>query len=182
MSSAVTEAATWETSVIGPDGTDLISAAGVRTGLQDLANRTKWLKESLFDIQTFSGILSNNTSSTTYAAVHASAALTFTNVEISDRIILLASVPIFSANGIPRAFVRWHDAAASIGDSETMFEVASSGGATVLVLGQKTIAADAGSYVCTLQWKVETATTTEVELSSTTPILLYGVRLKFGTT
>lgn len=49
MSSAVTEAATWETSVIGPDGTDLISAAGVRTGLQDLANRTKWLKEGLIE-------------------------------------------------------------------------------------------------------------------------------------
>ena len=41
MSSAVSESATWETSVIGPDGADVINVTGIRNGLQDLAKKPK---------------------------------------------------------------------------------------------------------------------------------------------
>lgn len=46
MSSAVSETLTYEASVIGPDDGDPRNAASVRDGLQDLANRTKFLKET----------------------------------------------------------------------------------------------------------------------------------------
>jgi hypothetical protein len=180
MSSAVTEAATWETSVIGPDGTDLISAAGVRTGLQDLANRTKFLKESFLDVQTYSGIVANSTSSTSFAAIGGAVQLTFTNVEIGDKIVLLGSVPVIAVAGAPFGLLRWFDASASVGDAEVSFETGASMGQSVLLLGQTTVAADAASYVCSVQWRVLTATTTEVETSSITPILLYGVRFRMG--
>jgi hypothetical protein len=44
MSSAVIETELYESQVIGPDGGDPRTAGSVRDGLQDLANRTKWLK------------------------------------------------------------------------------------------------------------------------------------------
>ncbi len=44
MASAVTETEVYEASVIGPDDGDARNAASVRVGLEDLANRTKFLK------------------------------------------------------------------------------------------------------------------------------------------
>jgi len=44
MASAVSETTVYEASVIGPDGGDPRTAASVRDGLQDLANRSKYLK------------------------------------------------------------------------------------------------------------------------------------------
>ncbi len=44
MASAITETETYESQVIGPDDGDTRNAASVRVGMEDLANRTKYLK------------------------------------------------------------------------------------------------------------------------------------------
>jgi hypothetical protein len=181
MSSAVSETAVWETSVIGPDGTDLISAAGVRNGLQDLANRTKWLKETFFDIQTAAGVPSTATSSSSYADIDSSFNLTFTDVEIGDRIILIGAFNILGTTGTVVSTLRWYDGTNALGLAESEFLTAAGNGAKcVSLIGATTIAADAGSYVCKPQWKVATATTTEMELSVTANSLVWGVRLRMG--
>lgn len=115
MSSAVTEAATWETSVIGPDGTDLISAAGVRTGLQDVANRTKWLKESFIDAETKALDMAGNDypDGTSYAtisdAVPVSASFTAT-VAVGDIIILSATGGMTVSSAVTSTYeIRWYN-------------------------------------------------------------------------
>lgn len=87
MPSAVTESATWESSVIAPVGSDIMSAQGIRDMGQDLANRAKWLKEIFANVQTSV----NNVTGVSYTALTTDIAnLTFSNVKISDQIILYA--------------------------------------------------------------------------------------------
>ncbi len=47
MPSNIIESSTFETNVVGPDNGDAIDAPSVRNGLQDLANRTTFLGESI---------------------------------------------------------------------------------------------------------------------------------------
>lgn len=96
MPSAVTEAATWESSVIGPVGSDIMSAQGVRDGLQDLANRTKWLKELFGNVQ----IATNNVSGVSYTAhTYDIANLTFANVKNGDVILCFAQASFRATAG-----------------------------------------------------------------------------------
>lgn len=46
MPSNIAESSTYETVVIGPDDGDAMSAASVRNGMQDLANRTRFLRDA----------------------------------------------------------------------------------------------------------------------------------------
>jgi hypothetical protein len=62
MASNISESAVYEANVVGPDDGDTANAASVRTGLQDLANRTEWLKEKTFRL----GSIAINASLTTY--------------------------------------------------------------------------------------------------------------------
>lgn len=126
MSSAVTEAATWETSVIGPDGTDLISAAGVRTGLQDVANRTKWLKESFVVASSKTLDMSGNDypDGTSYATVSdpalVSASFTVT-VAIGDVVQLHAGGSItFTLATASQYNFRWYDGTTDL--AETFYD------------------------------------------------------------
>lgn len=47
MASNIAETSTFEANVLGPDNGDTVNATSVRDGLQDLANRTTFLGESL---------------------------------------------------------------------------------------------------------------------------------------
>lgn len=47
MASNISETPTYEANVVGPDAGDAVTAAAIRTGLQDLANRTAFMKAFL---------------------------------------------------------------------------------------------------------------------------------------
>lgn len=98
MGSAVTETATWESQVIGPDGSSLRTAASVREGLQDLANRTKWLKEAFVDFNhDYDG--SDGKVLSTTAAKPNNGSLLLTNVKNGDRILVTASITVELLSG-----------------------------------------------------------------------------------
>lgn len=98
MGSAVTETATWESQVIGPDGSSLRTAASVREGLQDLANRTKWLKEAFVDFKhDFDG--SDNKVLATTAAKPNNGSLQLTNVKAGDRVLVTVSFTVEQTSG-----------------------------------------------------------------------------------
>lgn len=113
MSSAITETATYTASVIGPDGTDPRTAASVRTPLQHLANRTKFLKEAFVTAQaktvSMAGIA--YPASTTYAVISdggTNATFTLT-VAVGDILQLFSAGSIIgSVSGVSYLF-EWHD-------------------------------------------------------------------------
>lgn len=120
MSSAITEASTWETQVVAPEDGDARNAASVRTPIQDVTNRTKWLREKLLDIQgaQFTTVVPNTYTGSSYVNVVESAdwKLTFTDVKSGDKIRLAASVspmPIFTG-GTGKATLRFGNTTGSL--------------------------------------------------------------------
>lgn len=98
MPSAVTETEVWESSVIAPVGSDVMNAAGVRDAVQDVANRTKWLKGSF--VEYLDGSLSIDGNTYTSATNDISAAdITFANIKAGDLIILVFSVALKKNGG-----------------------------------------------------------------------------------
>lgn len=97
MGSAVTETEVWESSVIAPVGSDVMNAQGVRDAVQDVANRTKWLKGSFVEFQEAALSIdgdswSSNTDITT-------ANLTFSAIKAGDLIILVFSAALRKTAG-----------------------------------------------------------------------------------
>lgn len=192
MSSAISESATWETSVIGPDGTDPRTAASFRTPLQDLANRTKFLKESFVDIQTGQVQAGDDYTNTSFANMSTNPTLTFTNVKIGDKIVLHAagsfSVGTFTADGTdPSIELRW-----LIGGATDIYSGAGgypivrwgstvgagSDARTLVAHGVYTVAADASSLTATLQNRVTNSGASTVNTEA--PVFLVGTHYRLG--
>ena len=77
MPSAISETSVYETEVIGPDDGDTRNAASVRVGMQDLANRTKYLNDNkaLSASPTFTG------TATFSGQINATGGISLTSVE-----------------------------------------------------------------------------------------------------
>lgn len=188
MSSAITETATWETAVIGPDGVDPRTAASVRTPLQDLANRTKFLKESFVDIKSALIAAGDDYSSTSFANFSSDPTMTFTDVAIGDKIVLQASgsfgASTFTADGSdPECTLRWLvggvDIQASDGTPYALWgsTVGASGDARMMsALAAYTVAADAATLTAKLQIKCATGHT----INTSSACYLVGTHYRIG--
>ena len=178
MASAVTETAEWVGSVIGPDVGDPRTAASVRSGLEDLARRSTWLRGSLVDVQgaSFSGFTTLFSGSGYQNVADGGAGdvkLTFTNVEVGDKILLMANlVSLDDLTGAPQAVARFGETAAGIVCVGTT-QLTSSHGYRAL-FGFHTAAADEASRDIFLQVDPSGATSLQFQA----PVELFGIHLR----
>lgn len=158
MSSAVSETSTWEAAVIGPDGADLRTAASVRTGLQDLANRTKWLRGNLVDIQmatpTGSGVNYTGSSWVNLSETDPFR-LQFANVKAGDKIALFAQSVMATVDSVDPIF-RFGNTTGPVVCVGTPVTV-SAANTLFTVIGGHTVGADASSLDIYLQINPDSA-------------------------
>lgn len=137
MPSNITESDLWEAAVSGPDDLDALNALSVRNGLQDLANRTRFLRSSLIEVATFqfSGTIDTSYSGSSFVNIVQGGTdwkLEFTDLEAGDMLVMMAtSVTIDTITGGSSGTFRWGDGAAASSSDGTLTLGASSMGSMV---------------------------------------------------
>lgn len=184
MPSAVTEAATWESSVIAPVGSDIMSAQGIRDMGQDLANRTKWLKETFGAFQ----FAANNATGVTYTGTTTDISnLTFSNVKIGDQIVIFTQASFRATAGTTvkaglAVYDETNSAYVQMGFSASpvcQFTALNTDEKVVALCVGKTMAADQGTVKFRVDVSVSGGTPT---VERTSGIYMVGLHLRKGQT
>lgn len=188
MPSAVTETTTWESSVIAPVGSDVMSATGIRDMAQDVANRTKWLKESGFRIQAVSSAQDTQIiNGLAYANFSGNPGLTFTNVKAGDEILVCAQINVdVTGSGADVSFnLRWVDGGTGLqsptGVSARQFVGSASGAQShhISLIDYWSVGADAASLVLRPQSRV-IGTNPQVTVDG--DLVMYSIHFRRGQT
>jgi hypothetical protein len=181
------------TALSQPNNPDLFNRAFLIALLQGIANRGEWASKLLLDIKYSLVGPGDDYTSTSFGTMVGATTLTFTDVKVGDKILLLAhgtfAMSTFTADGTdPWIDLRW-----LIGGATDVYAAASSypriqWGSTIpasasdhrqgLAPAIHTVAADAASLTAALQARVRNAGDPPVATSG--PVSLVGLHVRLG--